>query len=276
MIHLVMEFLPMSHVARRLAAWICLLVIVFAVRTTRGADNADGPKPDALAKDKQALAGFQAYVGEWKGVGQLRRGSSQGSWIEEAQWAWHFADQLAELTAALANGRFYSKLQLQAGDKPGQFRLIGTPVTGDHQATEHDPNAVKSTERFGGAVSADGKLVFTTSEDRAADRPARITFHLVAEGNRMVVLYERREGKQFARLAEVGYTRKGSAFAVKGVDPHECIVTGGHGTIAVDYKGNTYYFCCTGCKELFQQDPERVLAEYRERKAKEQTGGGNR
>ncbi len=265
----------MSNFARRSTAWICVLTVLFAIRATRGADNAGGDKSAALAKDRQALAGFQSYVGQWKGVGQLRRGSIQGSWIEEAQWAWHFSVHRAELADAVSSGRFYSKLQLQAGDKPGQFRLIGTPVAGDHQATEHDPNAVKGTERFDGEVSADGKLVFTTNEDRAADRPARITFHLVAEGNRMVVLFERREGKQFARLAEVGYTRKGSAFAVKGVDLHECIVTGGHGTIAVDYKGNTYYFCCTGCKELFQQDPERVLAEYRERKAKEQAAGGN-
>jgi len=28
--------------------------------------------------------------------------------------------------------------------------------------------------------------------------------------------------------------------------------------------------CCTGCRDLFRQDPERVLADYRQRKAEEQ------
>ena len=112
--------------------------------------------------------------------------------------------------------------------------------------------------------------MLTAIGDSKPDRPARITIRVVADGDRLLVLYERRVGEQFARLAEVGYTRKGSSFAIAGGDPHECIVTGGHGTIAVEYKGNTYYFCCTGCRDLFKQDPERVLAEYRQRKAHEQ------
>ena len=31
----------------------------------------------------------------------------------------------------------------------------------------------------------------------------------------------------------------------------ECIVTGGKGTIPVGFGGKTYYVCCSGCKELF-------------------------
>jgi YHS domain-containing protein len=42
-------------------------------------------------------------------------------------------------------------------------------------------------------------------------------------------------------------------------------VTGGKGTIPVTYQGETYYVCCTGCRDLFNDDPETVLAEYRER-----------
>ncbi len=26
-----------------------------------------------------------------------------------------------------------------------------------------------------------------------------------------------------------------------------------------DYKGKTYYFCATGCKEAFTKDPEKYL-----------------
>ncbi|MGH7134575.1 MAG: YHS domain-containing protein [Pirellulales bacterium] len=41
------------------------------------------------------------------------------------------------------------------------------------------------------------------------------------------------------------------------------------GTIAVEYQGKKYYVCCTGCRDLFNDDPEGVLAEFCERKAAE-------
>jgi YHS domain-containing protein len=41
------------------------------------------------------------------------------------------------------------------------------------------------------------------------------------------------------------------------------------GTIEVEYEGKTYFVCCGGCKDLFEEDPAGVLADYRERKAAE-------
>jgi YHS domain-containing protein len=265
----------MSRFAGCSIASLCLLALGSITCESIAADKPEDAKHESVANDKKTLMGFQVYVGGWKGVGQTRRGSSQGAWVEEAQWAWHFTDQHAELAADISDGRYFSAMRLQAGAKPGQFRLVGTVAAGGAAATGGTAATGKDEERFEGEVASDGKLVLSASDDHKPDRPARITLHLVADGNRLVVLYERKDGNQFARLAEVGYTRKGSAFAVKGVDPHECIVTGGHGTIAVEYKGNTYYFCCTGCRGLFEQDPEGVLAEYRQRKAKEQAAGGS-
>ena len=46
------------------------------------------------------------------------------------------------------------------------------------------------------------------------------------------------------------------------------MVTGGLGTIEIEHAGKKYYVCCTGCRDLFQDDPEGVLAEYRERRSK--------
>ncbi|MCL6506862.1 MAG: hypothetical protein K6T59_07540, partial [Bryobacteraceae bacterium] len=107
---------------------------------------------------------------------------------------------------------------------------------------------------------AEDRWVFTRVEDgsvpvsegKPADAraaPARISLRLVADGKRLVVLLERRLGpsERFVRLAEIGYTRKGSRFGAGGLGGPECIVTGGLGTIAVEYQGRTYYVCCTGC-----------------------------
>ncbi|MCB9949391.1 MAG: YHS domain-containing protein [Planctomycetaceae bacterium] len=40
------------------------------------------------------------------------------------------------------------------------------------------------------------------------------------------------------------------------------------------YKGKTYYVCCTGCKQAFEDDPEGIIAaaEERIRKARESLG----
>jgi len=77
------------------------------------------------------------------------------------------------------------------------------------------------------------------------------------------VLYQSRapHQRQFARVAEVGYTRQGTRLAEEGGDGPECIVTGGKGTMKTQYKGMTYYFCCTGCRDAFLEDPEGILAE---------------
>ena len=40
-----------------------------------------------------------------------------------------------------------------------------------------------------------------------------------------------------------------------------CIVTEGRGTIQVSYKGKSYWVCCSGCKDLFNDNPEAILAE---------------
>jgi hypothetical protein len=86
----------------------------------------------------------------------------------------------------------------------------------------------------------------------------------------MVVLYERRLGDDvYTRLGEVGATRVGSSFAATAASGPECVVTGGLGTIAVEYQGKKYFVCCSGCRELFDDDPAAVLADYRQRKTEE-------
>ena len=73
----------------------------------------------------------------------------------------------------------------------------------------------------------------------------------------------------FNRVAEVGYTRDGVRLATSASSGPECIVTGGTGTMEVKYKGETYYVCCTGCKQAFEDDPEGVIREAAERRKRE-------
>jgi hypothetical protein len=231
-------------------------LLTLTVATANGAEA-------TIESDKHALAAAQAYVGAWRGVGQLRRGSNQGAWSEESQWAWQFNERRASLVCQLDHDKYYRQFELRAGDAPGQFQLLATP----NAEGENDDAA--PTERFTG-TRGDDAMTFT-AKTAAEGRPARITMRLVAGGDRLLVLYERQAGEEtFSRLAEVGSTRKGSSFAKAAASGPECVVTGGLGTIAVEHNGKKYFVCCTGCRDLFRDDPEGVLADYRARKAHEQ------
>jgi len=223
---------------------------------------APAAEPETMSSDKQALSPLQAYVGQWRGVGLPRRGSNAGAWTESSDWAWSFANNRAQLVGTLKGDKYYTQLQLTPGNKPGQFVLVATT------AGEDDAQPGPAPDQFTGTL--DDEVLTVTAAKPAADRPARITVRLVAGGDRMLVRYDKQlSDGVYARLAEVGSTRKGSSFAKNAAAGPECVVTGGLGTIAVEHDGKTYYVCCGGCRELFEDDPAGVLADYRERKAGE-------
>lgn len=159
--------------------------------------------------------------------------------------------------------------------KPGRLLTSGIvrPIperSGEFELEIETDESNAAEQRFRG-ILRDGKLVLV-DEMASEEQPARITFRTVAGGDRLLVLFERRVGtERYVRLAELSYTRQGSDFGKRGGDEVECVVTGGLGTIPVTYNGKTYYVCCTGCRDYFQEDPEQALAEYRERRRTEES-----
>jgi len=215
----------------------------------------DGAATKQQAALKERLAKVQKLVGDWHGVGQPQRSSTKDSWIEEAEWAWSFGKEGPTLVAKLPKAKYFSQLRISAGSADGQYELAATPLAGG--------DAI----RYHGTLDAQEQLVFSLDPPRD-EVPQRLSFRFVAGGDRLLVLMERKSpsSDQFVRLAEVGYTRQGSGFG-KGSTQKECVVTGGLGTIAVTHNGQTYYVCCTGCRDYFNENPEKVLAEYIARKA---------
>lgn len=216
---------------------------------------------DQRQAEQKTLSQLQSFIGNWKGGGQIRRGSSDGAWVEESDWAWKFTDKSASLTFTSQKAKYIRGGTLKVGAAAGEFALI-TQAAADGAETHYT-----------GKLQEDGQLVFATTKS-AAGQPDRISLRTLAEGNRLVVLYEKKStiSDRLTRLAEVGYTRVGSGFG-KGSNGPECVVTGGVGTIAVTHKGQTYYVCCAGCKDIFNEAPDKVLAEYKARKEKEKEAG---
>lgn len=220
--------------------------------------GADGP--DAAARrnaDKEALAPLQALVGSWRGAGQPRRGSTEGAWVEKGEWTWKFTAGSAALVWSSRDAKYTGAATLKPGAKAGEFQLSVQPT----------PDG--ATLEYVGTMEPEGPLVLTALKS-VTGQPERITLRTVARGDRLVTLYERKSsiGEGFTRLAEVGYTRQGSQFG-KGASFPECVVTGGFGSMTVNFEGKSYFVCCTGCRDIFQMDPAGVLAEYQARKKKE-------
>jgi hypothetical protein len=206
--------------------------------------------------DRQRLQPLQAWVGEWRGAGQVKRGSADGGWTEEAAWVWRFDKDRAEFSFTTARGKYFRSGRLRPGKQDGEMELQ-VVTAGNQEVT------------YRGKLADDGSLVLESAM-APPDAPQRVTVRVVASGDRLVMLLERKSAlsDRFARLAEIGYTRKGSEFG-KGSSQPECIVTGGLGTIQVSYQGQMYYVCCAGCRDLFEQKPAEIIQEYRERKAAE-------
>ncbi len=231
---------------------------VFSFSVLPGAVEADQSSANRL-KDQEALKEYGTLVGQWRGAGQPRRGSRIGAWRESASWAWELTESSAALAIEIEDGKWLRSGLLHPDfEKPSQFRL---------DAVFPD----ESIRSYVGSTDERGRLLLEASVDTQgmAEKVARITITPLHK-TRVLILFEgRRPGSKIHhRLAEVGYTREGVTFAAGDGQP-ECIVTGGRGTIPVTFEGKTYYVCCTGCKDLFDEDPASILAEYREQQGKD-------
>jgi YHS domain-containing protein len=208
--------------------------------------------PPRRAADQAALKPFAGLVGEWKGTGLPRRGSSRGAWTESAGWAWKLSNDSAALRFSSEKGKYLKAAVLKPGTAPGTFLLEATLADG-------------ASRSFSGKPNARNTLVLTP-EAPVEQGLARITLTPLHDTRFLMLLEAGEAGGGLARLGEVGFTRQGVAFAAGDSAP-ACIVTEGRGTIPVMHKGRTYYVCCSGCKDLFHDDPEAVLAEAERRKA---------
>ena len=243
-----------------------LVVVVIAVVAMVGSfsvpigRHARGENPPSKAKaanapgrlaDQAALKPLGLFVGSWRGAGQVERGRTRGAWTENATWAWSLTRDSAALEVKVARGKYLKSGLLKRGNTPGSVVFEAKLADG-------------SSRQFTGKFSAADEpkpLVLTATGKTPSGSLARITITPRHE-SRLLMLYEseNEEGVLLGRLGEVGFTREGISFAAGDSSP-VCIVTEGRGTTQVTYKGKTYWVCCSGCKDLFNENPEAVLAD---------------
>ena len=117
---------------------------------------------------------------------------------------------------------------------------------------------------FTGALDKAGKSL---NLDRVGTTPdgARQRLTLTPNANfvRYTVRFTEQEtgAPQFKPVIEVGLTKEGESFAAGGTaaDLPKCIVTGGAAAMSVSYQGKSYPLCCSGCKDEFNDNPEKYI-----------------
>jgi len=224
-----------------------LLVFVSAAPT------ADAPKKT----DKEALRAFDGLIGSWRGTGQPHsKADKQKFWQETIAWEWQFKKDDVTLKCAFEKGKYFTAGQLRYLSDKDAFQLALT--TPD-----------KETLRFEGKLKDHVLTLERTDEEKKETQ--RLVFSLLHE-NRYLYHYEVKPADKgvFTRVYQVGCTKEGVPFASAGQPERECIVSGGPGTMAVTYKGKTYYVCCSGCRSEFNANPEKYIKEFEEAKAKKE------
>ena len=222
-----------------------LLALTFGIPAFHAADE-DNPAREAL----QAL---NEFVGSWKGAGS--NSSKTENWIENFSWSWRFKGDDAWLLVEFKRGREFSK---------GELRYL--PEKKKYQLTAFDTKDNK--EIFEGALKKN-YLTLDRVDSRTGDTK-RLTMNVAGGGVRFIYSMQRKaKGTTiFSKLYQVDFNKEGESLA-GGAKEKECVVTGGKGTIAVSYMGKTYYVCCSGCRDAFNENPAKILKEYEERKKKE-------
>ncbi|MBD3676555.1 MAG: hypothetical protein HUJ26_23840 [Planctomycetaceae bacterium] len=222
--------------------------------TVCAVEQAKGP---ADSPAKTALAELNDLIGGWRGIGQPQRGSSRGAWKETADWAWSFDKKEPALIYAVEDGKHLKSVRLTYKPDAKLYRAVVT-------------YADEANRKFAGELD-EKKLSLVSDPDKEGVRQ-RLTITRLNEKRTLVLLEREIAEDRFYRIAEVGYTREGTRLAISGANGPECVVTGGRATTPVTYMGKTYYVCCTGCRQAFEDDPAGIIADYEKKLAARKAG----
>jgi len=229
----------------RLLGIVLLLSITILLPMVSAGGKGDDPK--------EALQALQDFIGGWKGSGTNEK--TRDIWKESTNWSWRFKGKDAWLVVDFAGSKLY---------KAGEIRWLADK--GKYQFTlvdKQDKKAVFTGELKKGVLNLDRRNPATKDTEL-------IKIRTVAGGVRIIYDFSvRPEGRTLAfKTYQLAYTKEGESFGTDSNKKPECVVTGGLGTMAVSYNGVTYYVCCSGCRDAFNENPAKIVAQYLAKKKK--------
>lgn len=227
-----------------------MLVAALVLLATPAA-RADGPD-DAV----EALQQVQDVVGQWDGDGA--KADKTAAWAETVDSQWKFGKNgkvsiyltFKAKDKAKERGRLLDEAMLTWDAAKNKYRLKAYPVGGGEAAIE-----------FEGALKKNTLTLDRVNKGKSKDDLDRLDLKVINDGDRVVYTAYKRVGqsKRYTQTAQVGLNRQGTSLASREASGPKCIVTGGAGIMTVSYEGQTYYVCCTGCRDEFTADPKKYV-----------------
>jgi hypothetical protein len=202
--------------------------------------------PDDRAKAKKALQDLGDFVGQWKANAESKAGGKNTHWKETLDWSWKFNKEGdAWIAFGAEGGKYFTKGVLKYLPKEKKYQFTATDKDGKEQV-------------FTGTIAKQSLQL--ERKDAASGDVHKLKMNTAAEGVRFLLTYDVQAGGRglASTVYKIAANKEGESLAGGG-KKNECIVTGGLGTIAVSFEGKTYYVCCSGCRDEFNENPKKYI-----------------
>jgi YHS domain-containing protein len=238
-----------------LTAVVLVTVAGWGLAGTSGGDDAD-------TRDIPApFAPLEYLIGRWNGHGTFKDSPAKQlrGWDETHTWAWKFAQgKPVGFSLTVSGGKVLASAQLTYDGVRKLYHL---------EATQPAPLGKIA---FEGTLDKSGKylvLDHIVAGTKSGKSPGKMRLSIWPNANfiRYSMAHEIQEtgSTQFTRLMEIGLTRDGESLGAGAAsstsEPAKCIVTGGAASTTVSYQGRTFPVCCSGCRDQFNDNPEKYL-----------------
>jgi hypothetical protein len=237
---------PWSNLPMKLRMHVSALGLAIAVG---GSAYAAETAQDRAAA-KTALQALNDFVGPWKGTAESKEGKSE-IWKESMSWAWNFKGDTPSLVVDFTDSKQFTK---------GELKYL--PDKKLYQFTVSDKD--KKDLVFEGEYKK--RFLTLTRIDATSKDKQVLQMSTNNDGARFVYHYAvQSKGKGLEKkLFQGSLTKEGMSLG--SAKRNECIVSGGLGTIAVSFMGKTYFVCCSGCRDAFNENPKKFIEEYEKQK----------
>ncbi len=200
----------------------------------------------APVNSKEALQNLQDFIGQWQDKNSR----------EAVDWSWRFKEKDVWLSFEMKGNKQFKTGEIRYDLAAKKYKL--TLIDSKNSKRVFDGGLVKDILVF--------ERVNPTTQDTE-----QLKINTAADGDRLVyTMLTKPEGRTlFTKQFQTGYTREGVTFGSEpGSKQPECCVTGGLGTMQVSYNGQTFYVCCSGCRDAFNDNPAKIVMEYLAKKKK--------
>jgi hypothetical protein len=204
-------------------------------------------------KVREALGELNEFIGDWNGTAGPAN-MPKVFWKEKIEWGWKFKGDDAWLIVKFNDSKAFKNGELKYDPTAKKYHL--NLVLADGKTRDYKGELKK------------GSLVME-STDPDSKEIYKLSMNTAADGIRFIYYADHKaEGTTLWTKDYKGEASKVGESLGKAEKKNICVVSGGLGTSTISYKGVTYYLCCSGCRDAFNENPEKYVKEWEAKKKK--------